>query len=80
MNIERNLGNMERVIRLSLGSLFLAWAFSQPYMNGIEWFVVAIASMLMLNGIFSRCYVWYVLDLNTCNSTDSNCQQSLGSN
>ncbi len=71
--IERNLGNVERVIRLLMGVLFSFWAFSQPYMNGIEWFVVAVAVMLMLNGIFSRCYFWFVLDLNTCEKGQGRC-------
>jgi hypothetical protein len=63
--IERNLGNVERVARLILAVGFAGWAFMQPYMNGIEWFVVVISLMLFMNGIFSRCYVWYLLDINT---------------
>jgi hypothetical protein len=63
--IERNLGNVERVTRLVLGIAFAVWAMLQPAMNGIEWFVVVISLALMLNGIFSRCYVWYLLDINT---------------
>jgi hypothetical protein len=63
--IERNLGNVERVTRLVLGLAFAVWALVQPTMNGIEWFVVAVSLALILNGIFSRCYLWYVLDINT---------------
>ena len=63
--IERNLGNIERVVRLFLGIAFAAWAFLQPTMNIIEWFVVGISLALILNGIFSRCYVWYMLDINS---------------
>ncbi len=63
--IERNLGNIERVVRLFLGIAFAAWAFLQPNMNIIEWFVVGISLALILNGIFSRCYVWYMLDINS---------------
>ncbi len=63
--IERNLGNVERVVRLLFGLVFAAWAISQPHLNGVEWFVIAISIALVLNGIFSRCYLWYVLDLNT---------------
>jgi len=38
-----------------------------------------ISVALILNGVFSRCYLWYVLDFNTCRSgredcpTDPNC-------
>lgn len=63
--IERNLGNIERVVRLFLGVAFAAWAFLQPTMNVIEWFVIGISLALILNGIFSRCYVWYMLDINS---------------
>lgn len=63
--IERNLNNFERVFRLILGLVFFAWALSQPSLNAIEWFVTVIALALILNGIFSRCYLWYVLELNT---------------
>lgn len=63
--IERNLGNIERVVRLFLGIAFAAWALLQPTMNIIEWFVIGISLALILNGIFSRCYVWYMLDINS---------------
>ena len=69
--IDRNLGNLERVVRLIMGLAFFGWAFSQPYLNGIEWFVVIVSLMLILNGIFSRCYLWYVLDIDTSGSDSS---------
>jgi hypothetical protein len=77
--IERNLGNIERVVRLIAGVALLVWAVMQPTLNGIEWFVMFISVALILNGVFSRCYLWYVLDFNTCRSgredcpTDPNC-------
>ena len=63
--IERNLGNIERIVRLLLGITFLAWSITRPSLNGVDWFVMVVATALILNGIFSRCYLWYVLDLNT---------------
>lgn len=72
--IEKNLGNIERVLRLSFGVLFLVWAMSQPVLNGIEWFIVAIAAALILNGVFSRCYLWYVLELNSCDPSEPGCK------
>jgi hypothetical protein len=62
--IEKNLGNLQRIVRFILGLAFAGWAFTQPHMNGIEWFVVVIALCLIANGIFSRCYLWYLLDIN----------------
>lgn len=69
--IERNLGNVERIVRLIMGTLFGSWAISQYPLNGIEWFVTLIALFLILNGIFSRCYLWYILDINTAKRRES---------
>ena len=63
--IERNLGNIERVVRLLLGLAFGGWALMQPQLNGVEWLVIVVSLALILNGVFSRCYVWFLLDLNT---------------
>lgn len=68
--IEKNLGNVERVVRLGLGVAFAVWSFVQPQLNAIEWFVMVISLMLILNGVFSRCYLWYVLDIRTAPHLD----------
>ena len=65
--IERNLGNVERVIRLLLGLACAGWVFMQPSVNGIDLFVTLVALALILNGVFSRCYLWYLLDVSTVN-------------
>ena len=75
MSIERNLGNVERVIRLLLGAWLLVVAITSPGLNGIEWFVGVISIFLVLNGIFSRCYLWYVLDIDTHKSGAGKCAQ-----
>ncbi len=72
--IERNLGNAERVLRLLAGALLLVWALGRDFMHLVDWFVVAVSIALILNGIFSRCYLWYVLDINTCQSGDKDCE------
>lgn len=72
--IERNLGNIERVIRLFAGLLFGAWSISQPSLNAVEWFVMIISTFLILNGIFSRCYLWYVLDIDTSHTQGNDCR------
>ena len=71
--IERNLGNIERLIRLLIGIAFVIWSFAQPFMNLTEWFVMLISSMLILNGIFSRCFFWWVLGLNTHKPDEIGC-------
>lgn len=71
--IERNLGNVERVVRLLLGIALAAWTVTRDHMNGIEWFVAVCSLFLILNGIFSRCYLWYILDLNSNKENDPGC-------
>ena len=73
MTIERNLGNVERVIRLVLGLCLITLAFTSPALNGIEWFVGIVSVALIMNGIFSRCYLWYVLDVTTAATDSADC-------
>ncbi|MEM9257108.1 MAG: DUF2892 domain-containing protein [Pseudomonadota bacterium] len=76
--IERNLSNLERLIRLLLGLVAGYWVITRPEANAIEMFVMLIAVFLILNGIFSRCYLWYMLNINTAtdNSKDNPCRTS----
>ena len=72
--LERNLGNVERVIRLIFGLGLLFWAYNQVTMNAIDWFVVLVSVMLVLNGIFSRCFIWWMFGLNTYKpASEANC-------
>jgi hypothetical protein len=64
--IERNLGNIERLMRLIAGILLGAWAITSPQMHALEWLVLVGATMLFLNGIFSRCYLWNLLGITSC--------------
>lgn len=69
--IERNIGNAERIVRLFFGVVFAAVVLMQPSINTfVEWFVIILSVSLMLNGIFSRCYLWYLLDVNTSAKPD----------
>jgi hypothetical protein len=63
--IEKNLGNFERVVRLVIGVCFAVWTLSQPHLGITEWFVGIISLMLILNGVFSRCYLWYLIEVDT---------------
>lgn len=72
--IDRNIGNLERLLRLAMGVFLAVWAYRQNALNAVDWFVVAISIALILNGIFSRCYLWYVLDINTARRGEKDCQ------
>ena len=71
--IEKNLGNVERIIRLCTGSALILWLAVQPAVSGIDWFIAIISLSLILNGVFSRCYLWFVLDIDTHKGPTSMC-------
>lgn len=63
--IAKNLGNLERLVRLCVGVFFAIWTLSQHYLGVAEWSVGMIALLLILNGVFSRCYLWYLIEVDT---------------
>ena len=69
--IERNLGNAERIVRLILGVALAVWLVQQPSYTLADVVAGLVALFLVLNGIFSRCYLWYVLDLNTADRSEA---------
>lgn len=69
--IEKNIGNAERLVRLVFGVMLGVWLLTRPDINGIEIFVGIVSVMLILNGIFSRCYLWFVLDIDTTSDKGS---------
>ncbi|GHD31505.1 YgaP family membrane protein [Halioglobus pacificus] len=74
MGIEQNLGNFERVLRLIISVLVGIWALNTPELGMGGWLLVLAGVFLLLNGIFGRCYLWYVLDINTCQDDHGNCK------
>lgn len=61
-----NLGKTERAVRLVLGALLALWVYRRPD-PGIGETLAAVASLfLVLNAVFSRCYLWRALGINTC--------------
>ncbi len=69
--IERNLGNVERVARLIFGIGLALWLWQQPAYTIADLMAGVVALFLILNGIFSRCYLWYVLDISTSGAEPS---------
>ena len=67
---EQNLGLIERAIRLLLGFGLGIWVYMQPALGMSEWVALLAASFLILNGIFGRCYLWLLFDVNTCEPRD----------
>lgn len=61
-----NLGKIERAVRLVLGVLLALWVYRRPTPGIAEGLAAVAALFLVLNAIFSRCYLWRALGINTC--------------
>lgn len=64
--IAKNLGGVERGLRLALGMLLALWAVSRPELAAVEWLAAVAALFLVLNAIYGRCYLWHLLDISSC--------------
>ena len=71
----QNLGPIERVVRLPVGLALGAWALTQSIMGAVEWLALLAATFLVLNCLFGRCYLWQLLDINTCKLQGRDCDQ-----
>ena len=80
--IERNLGNIERVLRLLAGVCLAIWTMVQPEFSGVEWLAAVISTFLILNGVSGRCYLWHMLaiDSHRMGCSSGVCQSQLVSN
>ena len=74
--IDRNLGTTERVLRLAGAMalvLFAAFRDSHDIFTAIA---LLVALAFTLNFFFSRCYLWSVLGINSCENDEQACAPS----
>lgn len=71
--IDKNLGNVERVMRFLAGLALGYWVLIQPHLTWVEWTAGVAALFLVLNAFFSRCYLWHMLGFDTCKGQSKNC-------
>jgi hypothetical protein len=71
--IKKNLGNAERVARLIVGLGLGYWTITHPNLTVFEWLLLLASFFLVLNSIFSRCYLWYILEIDTCKDLYKDC-------
>ncbi len=71
--IDRNLGHTERVLRLIGAIILAAWAASRGSHDLLTPLALLAALALTLNFLFSRCYLWALLGLNTCEDREGGC-------
>jgi hypothetical protein len=71
--INRNLGTVERGLRLLLAFIIAGWLLGRGQHDWLSPVAAAGATALLLNVLFSRCYLWALLGINSCGSKDTQC-------
>ena len=61
MNLTKNVGGIDKVLRLVLGALGIG---AGVYMGW--WWLAGVGAVIFLTGIVGRCGLYYVLGINTC--------------
>jgi hypothetical protein len=65
--MDANISNLDRAVRLILGSLFVAMGFNAELVAFVSpvWFFIAAAG-LILTGLLGRCPVYRLMGISTC--------------
>ena len=71
--INRNLGTLERTLRLIVATLLTGWLLARGSHDLLSVLAGIAALALFANAIFSRCYLWALLGINSCNPVDEHC-------
>ncbi len=69
--INRNVGTLERLIRLGLGLVLVFAVLQAPAFGVLQGVSLVAAFALFWNSIFGRCYLWKWLGITSCD--DNNC-------
>lgn len=71
--IKRNLGTVERAVRLLLALVLAGWLIAREQHDLLSLLAGLAVAALLLNAIFSRCYLWALLGIDTCRRDDDQC-------
>lgn len=64
--IERNIGPIERVLRLIFAIMLIGWVFSGKSFGVAQGAALVAAMALTWNSIFARCYLWKWIGVTSC--------------
>jgi len=71
--INRNLGTVERGLRLVAAVILTGWLLTRGSHDLLSVVAGVAALALFANAIFSRCYLWALLGINSCDPADDSC-------
>ena len=73
--IKKNLGFVERIVRLVLGVSLVVWLYIQPSFGLLQWGTSVIALFLILNALYARCYLWSWLGIDSASTEGRACEK-----
>jgi len=69
--MSRNVGGIERTVRILIGLAFLAIAFFHVITGALAIVVYVVAAIALITGLFGYCPAWAVFGINTCRTKHS---------
>jgi hypothetical protein len=76
LGLRRNLGTVERSIRLLLALALGVVLVQRAAWGWLEWTLALAALFLVLNALSGRCYLWRWLGLNSAKTESETCELS----
>jgi hypothetical protein len=62
----RNVGAIDRGIRIAVGLGLIAWALSGAFTRGEAILIYIVAAILLTTGITGICFAYAVIGIDTC--------------
>jgi len=61
MNLEQNVGGMDKKIRIGAGAVLILLGI----VMGFKWWMILIGAVVLATGLFSFCFAYKLLNMNT---------------
>ena len=78
--IDRNIGKIERLVRLVLAIALIGWVVGGASFGIPQAAALVAAFALLWNSIFGRCYLWKWLGFNSCDAATGDCAKPRSGN
>jgi hypothetical protein len=69
--MQRNIGKIERILRLCLGLVICTSVVLQGSINLADTLLMVVGSFLILNGLTARCYLWRWLGISSSSRAET---------
>jgi hypothetical protein len=74
--MKMNMGDLDKVIRLSLSLVIFGLAFADMLIGGLEIVLLVLAGILILTSLFGFCPLYLPFKINTCKKQIENAAKS----